>query len=163
MQFETVFDLAQTGYKVWWLIPTFGPVMVGIGAFTLFFPRASAVILHVPSRQRQRLGRAFVGAGTIFMVGGFAVTYANYLAARKALISGDYAVVEGTVTGFAPAQNPREGNPTERFTVAGQTFEYSDYFPTGGFNDTRAYLIRNGIYVRVTHKGNTILRLEIAR
>jgi hypothetical protein len=98
------------------------------------------------------------------MVGGLAVTYGLYLAARKALLSGDFAVVEGTVTDFAPAQNPGEGgDPTERFTVAGQTFKYSEYFPNGGFNDTRAHLIRNGIYMRVTHKGNTILRLEIAR
>jgi hypothetical protein len=162
MQFETVFDVAQAGYKVWWLL-IMGPVMVGLGAFVLFFPRASVVIVHAPSAQRRRLGRIFVRAGIIFMVGGLAVTYGLNLATRKALLSGDYAVVEGTVTGLTSAQNPREGDPTERFTVAGQTFEYSDYFPNGGFNDTRAHLIHNGIYVRVTHKGNTILRLEIAR
>jgi hypothetical protein len=163
MQFETIFDLAQTGYKVWWLPLTFGPLMIGLGAFALFFPQASAMIVHGPPAWRQTTGRALVGAGIAFIVGGLAVNYAFYLAARKALLSGDYAVVEGTVAGFAPAQNPREGDPTERFTVAGRTFEYSDYFPNGGFNDTRAHLIRNGIYVRITHKGNTILRLEIAR
>jgi hypothetical protein len=163
MQFETVFDVAKAGYKVWWLLPTMGPLMVGSGAFILFFPRASAVIVHGPPSQRRRVGRAFVGVGIIFMVGGLALTYGLYFAARNALLSGDYTVVEGVVTGFVPAQNPREGDPTERFTVVGQTFKYSDYFPNGGFNDTRAHLIRNGVYVRVTHTGNTILRLEIAR
>jgi hypothetical protein len=60
---------------------------------------------------------------------------------------------------------PREGHADESFVVGGRRFSYSDYSVTPGFNNTRSHggPIDNGVYVRITHRGNTILRLEIAR
>ena len=133
-------------------------------AFLMAFPRASALIFLSPSRTERvrRLGRFFFGFSIFWIICAFGLTYAAYIGARRALLSGNYSVVEGTVTDFVPAQGPPKGNPEERFTIAGQTFKYSDYDPAPGFGNTRAHLIRNGIYVRVTHKDNAILRLEIA-
>ena len=50
------------------------------------------------------------------------------------------------------------------FSVAGRRFSYSDYVVTAGFRQTTAHggPIREGLRVRVTHAGNTILRLEVA-
>jgi hypothetical protein len=67
------------------------------------------------------------------------------------------------VTGF-PSDALR-GPRNQSFVVGGQRFSYSDYRMTAGFNNTRSHRgpIDNGVYVRITHRGNTILRLEIAR
>jgi hypothetical protein len=157
MHFETIFDVVQTGYDAW-AIPPMGLIPVGIGAFALFFPRAARVIILF--RASPRTARQFIGFGIIWMVAAFAITYGSYVTARKALLSGDHSVVEGTVTEFA-APTPLAGPVEERFTVTGQKFKYSKL--STGFNKTGAQLIRNGMYVRVTHTGNTILRLEIAR
>jgi hypothetical protein len=69
----------------------------------------------------------------------------------------------GPVTDFRPM--PREGHADESFVVGGRRFSYSDYSVTPGFSNTRSHggPIDNGVYVRITHRDNTILRLEIAR
>jgi hypothetical protein len=159
MYFETVYDLAQSGYTNWRFAAN-GLVFVVFAVFSMFFsmffPRVAAVIFRITPR----LARGVFVASVIFTVSAFAMTYAKYLEARQALLSGDYTVVEGTVTDFGPVKL-LAGPPEERFTVAGQTFMCSDINPEPGFNSRRLHVITNGIYVRVTHRGNSILRLEI--
>ncbi len=54
---------------------------------------------------------------------------------------------------------------SERFTVCGAAFSYSDYAVTAGFNNTSSHggPIREGIWVRIAHLGNSIARVELAK
>ena len=78
-----------------------------------------------------------------------------------ALRDGRCAVVEGRVTGFVP---PRYKSQTaESFNVGSQHFAYSDETVTAGFHisSSQGGPIHEGLYVRVTSLGNSIVRLEI--
>jgi hypothetical protein len=105
-----------------------------------------------------------LGFSLIWMVAAFALTLRDYIVARDALISGQASVIEGLVTDFRSMPHAG-GHAEESFAVSGQRFSYSDYSPTAGFNNTRSHggPIDNGVHVRITHRGSTILRLEIAR
>ena len=71
-------------------------------------------------------------------------------------------MVEGVVKNFRPM--PYEGHQDECFSVQAQTFCYSDYVVTVGFNNSASHggPIREGLRVRVSYIGNTIIRLEVA-
>jgi hypothetical protein len=73
------------------------------------------------------------------------------------------ANAEGVVTDFRSM--PFKGHAVESFVVGGQRFSCSDYNVTAGFNNTRSHggPIDKTLYVRITHRGNTILRLEVRR
>jgi hypothetical protein len=164
MRFETVFDIAEVGYKSWWF-PAFGLVFVAVGAAFLLIPvRLRFLRWRIFS---DRWGRVFDWAFFIFCVswtvGTFILTFTQYIAARDALISGRYFVAEGPVADFNPM--PYAGHGEESFTVAGKRFSYSDFEVMPGFNNSRAHggPIDSGVYVRVSYSGNTILRLELAR
>lgn len=79
--------------------------------------------------------------------------------------TGRVQVAEGVVERFHPM--PVGGHDTERFIVAGQQFEYSDYEVTGGFNNSASHggPIRVGLPVRITFVpgsyNNVIVKLEI--
>ena len=69
-------------------------------------------------------------------------------------------MVEGWVENFVSIPHK-----TERFSVCGASFSYSNYGVTAGFNNTNSYggPIREGMWVRIAHVGNRIARLETAR
>jgi hypothetical protein len=101
--------------------------------------------------------------GLVWSLAVLAATLSDYIALRQAVASGQVTITEGVVTDFRPL--PYSGHANESFVVGGKRFSYSDYSATAGFNNTRSHggPIESGIYVRITHRGNTILRLEIAR
>lgn len=70
-------------------------------------------------------------------------------------------MVQGYVTNFRPM--PYEGHQDECFSVQSETFCYSDYGITAGFNNSASHggPIREGLPVRVSYVGNTIVRLEV--
>ena len=80
---------------------------------------------------------------------------------RSRYVSGDFTVVEGVVENFDPM--PEHGNKMESFTVKNTKFSYSDFYITPGFNNaaSRGGPIREGLYVRISHIGNTIVKLEV--
>jgi hypothetical protein len=164
MHFETAFDLVEVGYKSWWF-PAFGLIFIPIGIAFLFVPGLSRFISWrlLPNRWRRVSDWLSLGFALIWTFGTFILTFTEYIAARDALTSGRYSVAEGQVVGFKPM--PYEGHGRESFTVAGKRFSYSDFEVMPGFNNTHSHggPIDNGVYVRVTYSGNTILRLEIAR
>jgi hypothetical protein len=90
----------------------------------------------------------------------FTGTWRDYSALRNALKEGNVAVVEGRVENFVFIPHK-----TERFSVCGASFSYSNYLVTAGFNNTNSYggPIREGMWVRIAHSGNSIARLEIVR
>ncbi|CCN69674.1 hypothetical protein [Vibrio nigripulchritudo] len=73
---------------------------------------------------------------------------------------GDYLVIEGIVENFDPM--PYSGRKRESFSVKGIYFQYSDFSVTPGFNNTTSHggPIREGLQVRISYIGNTILKLE---
>lgn len=95
----------------------------------------------------------------VWTLGTFALTFGEYVAARNALDTGRFTIVEG------PVSDLKTTPKSESFTVSGKTFSYSDYAVVPGFNKMRLNggPIERGMYVRITYVDNTILRLEIAR
>jgi hypothetical protein len=155
-QYRLVFDLSQKSFQ-WWF-PAFGLIFVAVGG----------VIIWLGRRNRWPLSRTFVGyvmVGFACLWSGltFTTMFTEYLNLRSAYRKGRFSVVEGQVTNFRPM--PYEGHQEECFSVQSQTFCYSDYVVTGGFNNTTSHggPIREDLPVRVSYVGNTIVRLEVRR
>jgi len=93
----------------------------------------------------------------------FSSTYRDYACLSKAIDSARVSVVEGVVNQFQPM--PYTGHAMEHFCVNANCFAYSDYVITAGFNHTSSHggPIREGLPVRVTFVGSTIVKLEVAR
>lgn len=78
--------------------------------------------------------------------------------------TGKTEVVEGVVENFHPM--PVGGHDSERFSVQGTPFAYSDYEVTQAFNNTTSHggPIRAGLPVRITYvsanSGNYIVKIE---
>jgi hypothetical protein len=152
-QYRVVFDLSQKSFQ-WWF-PVVGLIFAGIGGVFIWLGR----------RNRWPLSRSFAG---YFIVGfaclwsglTFAPMFHEYLNLRSAYRHGQFSLVEGSVTNFRPM--PYEGHQDECFSVQSDTFCYSDYVVTAGFNNSASHggPIREGLRVRVSYIGNTIVRLE---
>ena len=92
----------------------------------------------------------------------FSTTFGQYTSLRSAYRRSQFSTVEGRVTNFRPM--PYQGHQDECFSVQSQTFCYSDYVVTAGFNNSASHggPVREGLPVRVSYIGNTIVRLEVA-
>jgi hypothetical protein len=91
----------------------------------------------------------------------FSTTFHEYTALRSAYRRSQFSVVEGRVTNFRPM--PYDGHQDECFSVQSQTFCDSDYVVTPGFNNSASHggPIHEGLPVRISYVGNTIVRLEV--
>jgi len=158
-QFQTVYDLAQTGYDAWHSVST-GLILSAIGAAMVLFP---SLLKTTTSGWR-----IFAWVYFLFAVGWtvivFSTTYGTYSFLLGRLQSGEYQIAEGIVENFDPI--PEEGHKHESFDVAGQHFEYSDFdLSRGGFNNAASHggPIRAGLYVRISHVKGVIVRIEVRR
>lgn len=80
--------------------------------------------------------------------------------AAAALESGDYAVAEGPLEKLV--EQPWKGHASSLFTVGAVRFAYFDYDALSeGGRITQAGCLKNGAPVRVSYRGNTILRIEL--
>lgn len=153
-QYRVVFDLSQKSFQ-WWF-PAFGMIFILIGSVMTWWGR----------RKRWPFSRRFAG---YFMIGfacvwssvAFGGIFTEYLNLRSKYRQGQFSVVEGYVTNFRPMSY--EGHKNECFSVRSETFCYSDYTITAGFNNSasRGGPIREGLPVRLSYIGNTIVRLEV--
>ncbi|WP_119268584.1 hypothetical protein [Taklimakanibacter deserti] len=163
MQFETVFDAAQTGYRTW-PFAAFGLIFVVVGALLVFAPLLMQPIHPggLQGRPRVYFSRAFLGFAICWTTITFASTFSEYRSIRYALATGQYETVKGKVTDFIPM--PHRGHAMESFSVNHVNFSYSDFVITNGFNNTSSHggPIREGVDVRISHIGNTIIKLEVA-
>jgi len=93
----------------------------------------------------------------------FVGTYKDYAYAKNEYLQGRAEVVEGTVSNFKPGTNMR-GSAYESFCVKAQCFTYSDYGEQTGFNAMaiNGGPVKEGLAIRVTFVGNTIVKLEVA-
>ena len=153
-QYNVVFDFTRSGSE-WWF-PAAGSVFFLIGGFLIWLGRGNRGPLN-----RSFVGYTFVGFACLWSVLALSKMIPDYQRARSAYLSGNYSVVQGLVTDFQPM--PYQGHGEECFTVESETFCYSDYEVTLGFNNTASHggPIREGLPVRVSFIGNTILRLEV--
>jgi hypothetical protein len=113
-------------------------------------------------RERRLFGYGMIGFACLWSGVMFSSTFSEYVRVRSAYRRSQFKVVEGRVTDFRPM--PYEGHQDECFSVQSQTFCYSDYEVTAGFNNSASHggPIRDGLPVRVSYVGNTIVRLEVS-
>lgn len=149
------YNVIESGHKVLSFAAT-GLIGVGIGLTVLFFMYK----LRVKGFKR----------GFMFVWTGFAIlwtlwsgisTGSEYLRSVSALKNENYLEVEGVVENFDPM--PYSGHKNESFTVNGVFFEYSDFGPSAGFNNTKSHggPIDEGKYVKIRYHEGLILQLWI--
>lgn len=164
MNYVLVFDAGARGYSTWTFAAAGLPlVAIGIGLVRYREALAKRLTGHVSPRVARALGYSFLGFALLWTGLVFTATRSESKTLRDALQNGSAEVVEGRVEGFVPM--PYTGHARERFTVCGVPFSYSDYEVTEGFNRTSSHggPLREGSWVRITHVGNLIGRLEIAQ
>ncbi|MBL4789916.1 MAG: hypothetical protein JKY60_13035 [Kordiimonadaceae bacterium] len=157
-----VFDLIENGYYNWKPI-LLGLMFFGIGLCLQFVVRTKTIgpIITKHSPTLPAIAKFFVWGAGILTVVWFALGYARYNKVVTFYQDGQYETVEGIVENFIPL--PRENGAVESFTVKGKKFHYSDYRIEPGFRNSRPHggPMNAGIYVRIRHSGNMILRLEV--
>ncbi len=164
MNYVLVFDAGARGYSTW-TFAAMGLPLVAIGIGLVMYRDALAKRLAgtVSAGVARGFAYFFLGFALLWTTLVFAATRGESRTVRDALQNGSARVVEGRVEGFVPM--PYTGHALERFTVCGVPFSYSDYEVTEGFNRTSSHggPMREGLWVRITHVGNLIARLEIAK
>jgi hypothetical protein len=163
MEYQTVFDILQVGYRSW---PS---VLIGV-AFMLvtismfLFPRFwEKIPFRGPEFMRRYFPYLGIGFATLWTLSAFVGTYSDYAYAKNEYLQGKAEIVEGAVSNYKPGTNER-GSAYESFCVKDKCFTYSDYQEQTGFNTMtiNGGPIREGLPVRVTFVGNTIVKLEVA-
>jgi hypothetical protein len=165
--FKTVYDAAQQGYD-WSLAPIvlIGLIFVASGALLVYAPDTAQRFLpsRGPSvRERPIFSRFFFGFSLLYTAIALAATLLQHWETQDLLRDPQLSVVEGPVTDFVPM--PEAGHAMETFRVQGQSFSYSDFVVVPGFHNATSHggPIRDGLYVRVTHVGDVILKIEVAQ
>lgn len=157
MHYSLVFDVAEAGYRYWWL-PS-----IGIG-LAIAFSLCASLKKILPISQKKilllRLGSAFCLLWSIIL---FISTYSDYAHMRNSLMAGNYKILEGTIMDFVP-QAEGDHEP-ESFRINGHHLSYSFSTITAGFNQTRTHNgpIHEGQKARLAVVGDEIARVEIVK
>jgi hypothetical protein len=163
MRYQTVFDASTTGLDWRILGACFALVVAGVALFALRKRWAGWPFWPFSLRKVATPFAVFYLIATCLLV---ATIVRTYVRDSQALVgeqtSKQLSVVEGQVTHFVAA--PYTGHEDESFCVMDKCFSYSDYVITGGFNKTRSHggPIHNGLLVRISYVGSTIVKIEIA-
>ena len=143
----------------WPVVLTAGAGLFAIGAGSEFYNR------RVPAAERQKglpLGGTGTMLGTVLLVFAmfFGLPMIPAIGLSHQLAEGRAEVVEGHVT----IDFEVGGGKNECISVAARRFCYSDWVLTPGFNRTRALggPMQNGLQVRISSIGDTIVRVEVA-
>jgi hypothetical protein len=165
MNYQVVYDISETS-PAWWF-PGVGVGFTIASCAMWHFRHRMLWAWHWPLRD-SALGRtifcaAFLGYSASWTTVAGAGVVGGHYRAQHLLRAGLASVVEGTVEDFHPM--PYNGHDTERFTVDGVHFAYSDFAVGEGFNHTSSHggPMRAGLHVRVHYQGPMILRLEVER
>lgn len=158
MEYEVAFEIAKTGIgELIFVLP--GVLFIVVGAGLIKFRKKLAE--KRPKWLVNFFSFFFFGFAVLWTLG----TGLSIGTKQSSLIedyeNGNYEVVEGLIENFDPM--PSSGHKMESFTVKGIRFEYSDFVVTPGFNNatSRGGPIREGLPVRISYIGNTILKLEV--
>jgi hypothetical protein len=168
VNYRLVYDVSQESPP--WGFAAFGLlfVVIGVGLFVLRhrLPPTWVGAAPLPAWSRTAFSGAFLGFALLWTVVASVSIGTGHAAAQRALREGRVEVVEGTVEDFHPM--PASGHDTERFTVKGVHFEYSDFVVRSAFRNTSSHggPIREGLQVRISWFGSPsqaeILKLEVA-
>ena len=159
MNYRLVYDVTTRPPELWFA--GMGLLFVGIGVLLWRFRHR----LTGSSVRRTVFPALFLGFAVMWTTVASVSVIGGHVSATRALRDGTAQVVEGTVEDFHPM--PASGHDTERFTVKGVRFEYSDFIVTAGFNNTSSHggPMRPGLPVRIHYVGDkrpVILKLEVA-
>jgi amino acid transporter len=165
--FTLVYDVTREFPPLWF--PGVGLALTILGAFVWRYRHRMEDWWHGPFRNHASLRTAFAAVYLGFMIywtstATFALVR-HYGSARRALRDGSASVVEGPVLDFYSM--PYSGHDTERFTVQGVHFAYSDFEMTGGFRNSQSHggPLAAGVFVRIHYDQRfhrpRILKLEI--
>jgi len=162
MEYQTVFDIAEVGYKSW-NFPAFGLILVAAGGVLVARRKSLSGWWSRHPNASAAFAFSLFGFAILWVLTTFFSTFGAYSSLSRARAVNDVRVVEGVVTNFKPM--PATGHAMERFCVSSKCFEYSDYVVTAGFNNTSSHggPIREGLQVRVSYVGNSIVKLEVAK
>lgn len=135
MQFETVFDVTQSGYRDWWLAAG-GIIFIFLGGLLVCAPNLMQTVLPqgLQGRARRTFSWFLLVFAIVWTTVSFAATYGHYVSLKSAIVTGRYKTAEGLIQNFHPM--PYTGHAMESFDAGGAHFEYSDYVITGAFNNT---------------------------
>ena len=160
MEYQTVFDLAEVGYKAW-KFPLVGLIFVAVGGVLVARRKNLPGWWSKHPRASSAFAFYFFGFAVLWTLTASLSTYADYTTLSRARSNKNFRVAEGLVTNFFPM--PAAGHANERFCVSGACFEYSDYVVTAGFNNAHGGPIYQRRQVRVTYVGDSIVKLEVAK
>jgi hypothetical protein len=71
----------------------------------------------------------------------------------------EYEIVEGYVENFIPEKAWGDKRP-ESFSINGKIFSYSRFYFTGYYNNSNS-IIKDGLYLKIYHRGNGIISIWI--
>jgi hypothetical protein len=162
MDYRVVFDVAESGYQGW-KVPAQVLWAVGVGAVLVVFRARIAGRLPRFATAYNVVAFAVAGLAVLWLLISLFSTYIEYTGLLSAEQTGQAFVAEGPVTDFKTI--PTRGYTRERFCVQKACFEYSDDVTTSAFHTTRLRggPVREGLPVRVTYTGDSIIRLEVAK
>ena len=159
VDYEVVFEIATSGPgELTFVLP--GLLGLGIGLVAYRYRESLPRVAFLSGKAFATAMLGFSAPWTVTAAGGI---LAEQSSARADYAAGNFEIAEGLVEDFEPRL--RGSKRKESFTVDGKRFEYADFFVTPGFNDTVAQggPIRSGLVVRISHRGNLILKLEVAK
>lgn len=169
MDYRLVFDVTRSQPDdSWWLSALLPLVGMVLTLHFLFGERLG--IPEAPRPVSAEARRLAAAASAVFTVLTALLTWGDFRGARlahtslcQALLAGRCQVLEGAVNHFDPM--PYADHKQESFEVAGQRFAFSDYSTVPGYHRTYSHgsLVKEGVQVRLWHRGNDIARLEVGR
>jgi hypothetical protein len=162
MNYVTVFDTSALPFRDYWIDATL-LVAAPIAWVLWFAPRWAGRVIGRPLKRSRLLRLALLLTGAVWATASAKVLSSDAVHVDGSIPRNDCEIVEGQVRHFHPMS--WEGHDEESFDVNGVKFWYSDYIITGAFNNAASHggPIREGLPVRICHKGPEILRLDVAR
>ena len=156
MNYHVVFDALQNGSEL--AICLFVPLYLLVpGVVGWALQRTPGQHSKVKEKIFQFISIASFGISLVAA----AISLVEYHQMKSSLAAGDYQVTEGIVEEFVPL--PSSGQPVESFRVGGASFHYGSGWDSLFFNSAwNRGNIHNHTQIRITHRGNNILRVEVA-
>lgn len=149
------YDILESGKDILWF--------PGIGL--LVFVCCLTLIIFFYKNDRFKTYRSLIVIGSVISFLWTIITWisfgSKYYQCIDSLESHTFSTVEGYVEEFNPM--PKEGHQNETFVVKGVKFEYSDYEPSCGFNNSKSHggPIDQGKYVKINYFEDLIIQLWI--
>ncbi len=166
MNYDVVFDAANNTHTIWdsirWgiLFITFGIALNVSSALQSLFTKCAS------PKFSKLFSKIVLGFAIIYTVMSFG-SYTDSERAKSASQNNSCIIVTGLIKNF----QTYDAGESEKFSVQGVTFAYSDYERTGGFNTTmlKDGPISEGLNARICYirpkrkRNNIIVRLELEK